>query len=103
MAKTFTGMVVSNKANKTIVVSVATRHTHPIYKKQYTTNRKFMSHDESNEAHVGDKVTIVETKPLSARKRFNLVRIDVPAVIRHEEPVTTEPSLDSKHKAEEKA
>ncbi len=75
MAKQLTGRVTSTKAAKTIVVSVASRKTHPIYKKQYTTNAKFMAHDEKNEAGEGDVVVISETRPLSARKRFKLQRI----------------------------
>jgi small subunit ribosomal protein S17 len=75
MAKTIIGTVSSNKTDKTIVVSVQIRKTHPLYRKQYTVSRKFMAHDEKNEAEVGDKVAIVETRPLSARKRFALDRI----------------------------
>ena len=75
MAKTLTGIVKSDKGDKTIVVIVQTRKTHPIYRKQYTDSRNFMAHDEKNEAQTGDKVAIVETKPLSARKRFKLDRI----------------------------
>jgi small subunit ribosomal protein S17 len=86
MAKTFTGIVSSDKGDKTIVVTVATSKTHPIYKKQYIASKKFMAHDEKNEAHEGDKVIIVETKPLSARKRFALVKVLERAQIRHIEP-----------------
>jgi small subunit ribosomal protein S17 len=75
MARTITGTVVSDKADKTIVISVAERKTHPLYKKQYTVNTKFMAHDENNEAKVGDKVVIIEGRPLSARKRFNLQKV----------------------------
>ncbi len=75
MAKTITGIVSSDKADKTIIVTVQTRKTHPIYRKQYSVSTKFMAHDENNEAQVGDKVSIVETRPLSARKRFTLDRI----------------------------
>lgn len=75
MAKTIIGTVSSDKTDKTIVVTVQTRKTHPLYRKQYTVSKKFMAHDEKNEAHVGDKVAIVETRPLSARKRFMLDRI----------------------------
>ncbi|HXR50432.1 MAG TPA: 30S ribosomal protein S17, partial [Verrucomicrobiae bacterium] len=52
-----------------------TRKTHPLYRKQYTVSKKFMAHDEKNEAQVGDKVAIVETRPVSARKRFRLSEI----------------------------
>ncbi len=85
MAKTLIGVVSSDKADKTIVVSVATRKTHPIYKKQFTSTNKFMAHDETNDAHEGDKVAIIETRPLSARKRFALDRVIERAPIRHVE------------------
>lgn len=75
MAKTIQGVVSSSKGDKTIVVTVATRKTHPIYKKQYTFTKKFMAHDEQNKAQEGDTVIIAETRPLSARKRHTLVEI----------------------------
>jgi small subunit ribosomal protein S17 len=75
MAKTIIGTVSSSKTDKTIVVTVQTRKTHPLYRKQYTVSKKFMAHDEKNEAEVGDKVAITETRPISARKRFKLDRI----------------------------
>jgi small subunit ribosomal protein S17 len=75
MGRILTGVVSSDKADKTIVITVATRKTHPVYKKQYTINTKFMAHDPKNEAHVGDRVTIRETRPISARKRFTLDKI----------------------------
>lgn len=75
MAKTITGIVTSNKTDKTIVVTTHTRKTHPLYGKQYTVTNKFMAHDEKNECQPGDKVAIVETRPLSARKRYTLDRI----------------------------
>jgi len=75
MARTIIGTVSSDKADKTIVVTVRTRKTHPLYRKQYTVSKKFMAHDEKNEARVGDKVSIIETRPLSARKRFALEAI----------------------------
>lgn len=85
MAKTLTGVVSSDKGDKTIVVTVTTHKTHPIYKKKYITSKKFMAHDEKNDAHVGDTVVIAETKPLSARKRFTLESITARAAIRHQE------------------
>jgi small subunit ribosomal protein S17 len=85
MAKTLTGVVSSDKGDKTIVVTVATRKTHPIYKKQYTFSKKFMAHDETNDAAVGDTVIIAETRPLSARKRFILTKVVERAPIRHVE------------------
>jgi small subunit ribosomal protein S17 len=90
MAKTLVGVVASDKADKTIVVSVATRKTHPIYKKQYTSTNKFMAHDEQNDAREGDRVSIVETKPLSARKRFALEKVLERAPVRHVETVDEE-------------
>ena len=76
MAKQLTGIVTSDKADKTIVITVTSRETHPIYGKQYTVNRKYIAHDENNEAHEGDRVTIKETRPISKRKAFTLVEIN---------------------------
>ncbi len=75
MAKTLIGTVSSTAPNKTIVITIQTRKTHPIYKKQYTVNSKYMAHDEENTCKVGDKVSIIETRPLSARKRYTLQNI----------------------------
>ena len=75
MARILSGVVTSAKPDKTIVVSVQTRKTHPIYKKQYSVSKKFMAHDEKNEAREGDKVQITESRPLSARKRWTLTKI----------------------------
>jgi small subunit ribosomal protein S17 len=75
MAKTLTGIVSSSKADKTIVITVTTRKTHPLYKKQYTVTTKYMAHDENNDCQVGDKVMISETRPYSARKHFKLDEI----------------------------
>lgn len=94
MAKTMTGVVASNKGDKTIVVSVTTRKTHPLYKKQYTYSTKFMAHDEKNEAQIGDKVVISETRPLSARKRFMLDKVIEKAAIRHEEDAPAIPKAE---------
>lgn len=85
MARTLVGVVSSDKGDKTIVVTVATRKTHPLYKKQYTYSKKFMAHDENNEAKTGDRVSISETRPLSARKRFKLEAIIERAGIQHVE------------------
>lgn len=76
MAKTLSGIVTSDKADKTITVTVTSRETHPIYGKQYSVNRKYTAHDEKNEANIGDRVTIAETRPVSKTKKFNLVKID---------------------------
>ena len=70
------GVVVSAANDKTIVVSVAERKPHPVYKKMMTTTKKFHAHDENNEACVGDAVTIMETRPLSKMKRWRLVEIN---------------------------
>ena len=72
MAKTLTGVVSSDAADKTITVTVTSRETHPLYKKQYTVNRKYAAHDEKNEAKKGDVVLIKETRPISKRKSFTL-------------------------------
>lgn len=76
MAKTLTGIVTSDKADKTIVITVTSRETHPIYGKQYSVNRKYIAHDETNDAHEGDRVTIKETRPISKNKSFTLLSID---------------------------
>ena len=89
MARTLTGRVSSDKNDKTIVITVATRKTHPIYKKQYMVNEKFMAHDEDNQAKTGDLVVIRESRPLSARKRFELDRIIEKAHIGFEEADAT--------------
>lgn len=80
MAKTLTGIVTSDKRDKTITVTVTSRETHPIYKKQYTVNRKYQAHDENNEAHMGDKVQISEIRPVSKTKAFALANIETRAV-----------------------
>src|SRR6266536_3010305 len=89
MARTLTGTVSSDKGDKTIVITVAVRKTHPLYKKQYVVNTKFMAHDEKNEAKLGDRVTISETRPISARKRFRLQRIVERGGVRFEEADAT--------------
>lgn len=76
MAKTLTGIVTSDVANKTITVTVTSRETHPIYGKQYSVNRKYAAHDENNEAKIGDKVQIRESRPVSKRKAFVLDHIE---------------------------
>ncbi|MBA2279370.1 30S ribosomal protein S17 [Candidatus Saccharibacteria bacterium] len=86
MARTLIGTVMSDKVDKTIVIAVHTRKTHPIYKKKYSVTTRFMAHDEKNEANVGDKVQIIECRPLSRRKRFTLERVIENARITHVEP-----------------
>lgn len=70
--KIMTGIVVSAKANKTIVVRIDRRQRHPIYSKSYTLSKRYAVHDEKSEAQVGDKVTIVETRPISKTKSWRL-------------------------------
>lgn len=69
------GKVVSNKMQKSIVVAIERRVPHPTYKKYYTRTTKLMAHDEQNQASLGDLVKIMETRPLSKRKRWRLVEI----------------------------
>jgi small subunit ribosomal protein S17 len=83
MAKQITGVVSSKKTDKTIIVTEHVRLTHPLYRKQYTVTKKFMAHDENNEAAEGDKVTIEETRPISARKHFRLVSVVEKAGVTH--------------------
>jgi small subunit ribosomal protein S17 len=64
------GTVVSDKMDKTVVVEIVTLKTHPIYKKKYKSSKRYKAHDEKNEFKVGDKVAIVECKPLSRDKRY---------------------------------
>jgi len=86
MSRTLVGIVSSDKGDKTIVITVHTRKTHPIYKKQYSVTQKIMAHDEKNEAKLGDMVEIAECRPLSARKRFTLARVVETAKLLHVEP-----------------
>lgn len=72
MAKTLTGVVTSDKADKTITVTVTSRETHPLYGKQYSVSRKYAAHDEDNQAKIGDKVIISESRHLSKTKSFKL-------------------------------
>lgn len=76
MAKTLTGIVTSDVRDKTITVTVTSRETHPIYGKQYTVSRKYTAHDENNESKLGDKVRIVEVRPISKTKSFKLDSIE---------------------------
>jgi small subunit ribosomal protein S17 len=75
MAKKIVGVVSSDVRDKTITITVTRRETHPIYRKQYTVTRKFTAHDEKNEAHKGDRVEIVEVRPISKTKSWSLSRI----------------------------
>lgn len=75
MAHSLIGTVTSDKRDKTITVSIVSRETHPLYRKQYTKTRKYTAHDEKNEAKHGDRVEIVETAPISKTKSYKLVKI----------------------------
>jgi small subunit ribosomal protein S17 len=75
LRKTRIGVVVSNKMDKTVSVAIERKVPHPIYKKYYKKTTKLMAHDEKNVCQVGDKVKIMETRPLSLRKRWRLVEI----------------------------
>ena len=75
MAHTLIGTVTSDKRDKTITVSIVSRETHPLYRKQYTKTRKYTAHDEKNEAHVGDRVQIAMTRPISKTKAYTLVKV----------------------------
>jgi small subunit ribosomal protein S17 len=69
------GIVVSDKMDKTVVVAVEQRVKHPLYGKVMTKSERLKAHDEANEAGVGDRVRVMETRPLSATKRWRLVEV----------------------------
>ena len=73
--KTRVGVVTSDKMDKTVVVSIAYRVTHPLYKKIIRRTYKIKAHDESNECNVGDTVRVMETRPLSKEKRWRVEKI----------------------------
>ena len=73
--KTRVGLVVSDKMDKTVVVAIADRVAHPLYKKIVKRTYKLKAHDELNNAHVGDKVRVMETRPLSKEKHWRLVEV----------------------------
>ena len=75
LRKTRVGMVVSDKMDKTIVVAIQDNVMHPLYKKIIKRTVTFKAHDEENVAHIGDKVEIMETRPLSKDKRWRLVKV----------------------------
>ena len=75
LRKQKTGVVVSNKMDKTVSVKVERRLMHPIYGKFVKTSKKFFAHDEENACNIGDTVRIMETRPLSKNKRWRLVEI----------------------------
>jgi len=69
------GLVISDKTDKTVVVAVETRKVHPLYKKATRITKKYKAHDEDNACKIGDKVKIVETRPLSKEKRWLVTEI----------------------------
>lgn len=69
------GIVISDKMNKTVVVEIENRYSHPIYSKTLIKSKKYLAHDELEEANVGDQVLVQECRPLSKRKRWKLVKI----------------------------
>lgn len=73
--RTEIGIVVSDKMEKTVVVEVSTLVKHPVYKKTMKRSKKIKAHDENNVAKVGDKVLVMETRPLSKTKRYRLVEV----------------------------
>lgn len=73
--RAFTGEVVSDKMDKTIVVAINRRKLHPLYKKYIQVTKKVKAHDEKNECRVGDTVRILESRPLSRDKRWRLVEV----------------------------
>lgn len=73
--KSLVGIVTSDKMTKTVTVNVERKYNHPLYKKQIVSHKKYHAHDENNTAKIGDKVSIIETRPLSATKRFYVEQI----------------------------
>ncbi len=73
MSKTFTGIVVSTKMSKTVVVQIERKFRHPLYKKVITKHKKFLAHCENEAIKEGDTVTIQETKPISKNKHFMII------------------------------
>ncbi len=82
LRKVMTGTVVSNKMDKTIVVAVETSVKHPIYGKIVKKTYKLKAHDEENQCKIGDRVKVMETRPLSKDKRWRLVEVVEKAVIK---------------------
>jgi len=73
--KIYTGLVVSDKMQKTIVGSITSRRLHKLYKKYITRSKKIKAHDEKNEAHIGDTVRVIESRPISKEKCWRLLEI----------------------------
>ena len=87
------GLVVSDKMDKTVVVAVETRKVHPLYKKAIKGTKKYKAHDENNACKIGDKVKIVETRPLSKEKSWRVAEI-----VSKREMVKTRPKKPKKKK-----
>lgn len=75
MSRKMTGTVVSNKMDKTVVISVERIKNHPVYKKQYKVTTRFKAHDADNSCQIGDFVEVTETRPMSAHKRFAVSQV----------------------------
>lgn len=75
LRKTRIGLVISNKMDKTITVAIERKVPHPIYKKYFKKTTKLLAHDAKDECNMGDRVKIMETRPLSARKRWRMIEI----------------------------
>lgn len=75
------GVVVSDKMTKTVSVSIVRTIVHPKYGKRYVKSTKYLAHNDNDQAKMGDEVTIEETRPLSARKRWRVVSINKPASV----------------------
>ena len=73
--RSFVGLVTSDKMDKTVVVTVATKKMDRLYKKYVTRTKKYMAHDENNECGIGDRVLVMETRPMSKDKRWRVVEI----------------------------
>lgn len=81
LVRTLTGRVVSDKMNKSIVVLIERRVKHPMYGKYLSRSSKLKAHDENNECHIGDLVTIAESRPISKTKSWTLVKIEERAAV----------------------
>lgn len=99
MKKTMVGQVLSNKMNKTVVVTVAKYRHHPLYRKSIRNVERYMAHDEKQECAIGDTVRIVETRPLSKEKRWRVTEIIVKAEAIIAKPEEIEPKLEAEETA----
>lgn len=74
-SKERSGIVISNKMQKTIVVKIESRYSHPIYSKTLVKTKKYLAHDEQEKCNIGDQVVIQECRPLSKKKRWSLLKV----------------------------